>query len=73
MCLNSKQVINDYEQVGDVLEDSPVQSENIYENIIDEPLYENIYEKVMYVLIYIACMQPFGISTCFLTSTIKLF
>ncbi|KAK8382390.1 hypothetical protein O3P69_015371 [Scylla paramamosain] len=40
------EVINDYEQVGDALEDSSAQPENIYENIIDEPMYENIYEKV---------------------------
>lgn len=46
-----EQVINDYEQVGEVLEDSSDQPENIYENITDEPTYENIYEKVMEVLI----------------------
>lgn len=41
-----EQVINDYEQVGEMLEDSSDQPENIYENITDEPTYENIYEKV---------------------------
>ncbi|XP_050737657.1 uncharacterized protein LOC127009022 isoform X4 [Eriocheir sinensis] len=40
------EVINDYEQVGEMLEDSSDHPENIYENITDEPTYENIYEKV---------------------------
>lgn len=49
-------MINEYEPVGDVLEDSSAQPENIYENITDEPLYENIYEKVMFALMhYVHC------------------
>lgn len=48
-----EQVINDYEQVGEMLEDSSDHPENIYENITDEPTYENIYEKVMKILVYI--------------------
>lgn len=48
-----EQVINDYEQVGEMLEDSSDHPENIYENITDEPTYENIYEKVMKMFMYV--------------------
>ena len=63
-----KQVINDYEQVGDAVEDSSAQPENIYENIIDEPMYENIYEKVMWVFKYayttvLTVLSPFDRTT----------
>lgn len=70
-----KQVINDYEQVGDVVEDSSAQPENIYENITDEPMYENIYEKVMWVFIYAALctvFHPSHTSTQLLTLAMKL-